>query len=63
MAAQILREIKVRIEGETRKPEQLYSELRSLGAQMVLTNTLTKDQVVHFCSAMVSLYLRLKVNN
>ena len=60
MAAQILKEIKARIEGDTRKPEQLYNELRGLGAQMVLTNTLTRDQVIHFCSAMISLYKRLQ---
>lgn len=60
MPTQILKEIKSRIEEETRQPQELYSELRMLGMQMVLTQTLTKAQVVGFCSDMIKLYDALR---
>lgn len=56
MPTQILKDIKNRVEEETRSPQQIYSELRFAGAQMMLTNTITRGQVVGFCAGLIKLY-------
>ena len=56
MVTQILKEIRVRLEGETRKPATLYKELYGIAGHMMLMGTLTKDEVVKFCSNMISMY-------
>ena len=52
----ILTEIQNRINKETRSPSDLYTELRQLGAQMVITNVIGRAQVVTFCSSLIKLY-------
>ena len=53
---QLLKELKRRIEREDRPSEQLYASLKQSGAYMFMTNTMHKDLVLSFCSAMLKLY-------
>ncbi|MBP3730033.1 MAG: hypothetical protein J6I40_01010 [Mailhella sp.] len=55
----LLEEIKERIEKETRQPRELYSGLKQMGAAMFFSNTMSKEQVIMFCAAMIKLYLSL----
>ena len=57
---EIMKEIQTRIENENRPSETLYQEIKGLGLQMFMTNTLNKEQVIIFCSDLVKLYLNLK---
>ena len=59
----ILEEIQARMDKENRTPNELYAELRQLGLQMMVLNTIGKEQVVMFCSSLVKLYELLKPNN
>ena len=56
---QLLKELKRRIENESRPPEQLYSSLKQSGAYMFMTNTMNKDLVLSFCAAMLKLFNHL----
>lgn len=59
----ILEEIQARMDKENRTPNELYAELRQLGLQMMVLNTIGKEQVVMFCSSLVKLYELLKPSN
>ena len=56
---ELLNAVKERIGKEARQPKELYAELKQMGAAMFFTNTMSKEQVIAFCSDMVKLYLSL----
>ena len=55
----ILTEIQNRINKETRPSSDLSIELKQLGFQMMVTNSVGKAQVVMFCSDLIKLYENL----
>ena len=57
---EILDEIQHRIESESRSSGELVSTLRQLGTYMFITGTITKEQVVTFCSSLIKLYNNTK---
>lgn len=57
---EILEEIQHRIESESRSSSELVSTLRQLGTYMFITGTITKEQVVTFCSSLINLYNNTK---
>lgn len=57
---EILDEIQHRIESESRLSGELVSTLRQLGTYMFITGTITKEQVVTFCSSLIKLYNNTK---
>lgn len=59
MPTQVLKEIKSRIDAETRSWPTLFSEMKIMVAQMLFMRTLTKDQVVAFCADMIKMYDQL----
>ena len=56
----LLVEIQNKIESDKRLPNVLYANIKQLGTYMIVTNTLSKDNVVNFCSSLIKLYLDLK---
>ena len=56
---ELLKELRRRVEQETRPSEQLYATMRQLGLQMFLTNTMGRETVLTFCAAMLKLYENL----
>lgn len=60
MPTQILKEIRSKIDAETRSSQELYMELRNTGLQMVFTNRISREQVVGFCADLIKLYDQLK---
>ena len=60
MPAQILKEIKSRIDAETRTPQDIYMGLRNTGLQMIFTHSVSREQVVSFCAGLIKLYDQLK---
>lgn len=60
MPTQVLKEIKSKIDAETRPPQVIYSELRAMGVQMMLMNAISREQVVAFCAGLIKLYDQLK---
>lgn len=63
MRAQLLKEIKSRLESDSRSPQELCQALQFLGMQMFLdmskTRTLKHEQVVSFCAGLIKLYADL----
>ena len=57
---ELLKEIQNQIEKDNRSPQQIYEMLKGLGMFMFTTNTISKDNVVAFCSSLLSLYIKLK---
>lgn len=57
--ADLLKDIKSRIEEDTRPSEQIYAHIKSLGVQMVVTNSLNRETVVAFCAGLIRLYQNL----
>jgi len=57
---EILEEIQHRIDSESRSSSELVSTLRQLGTYMFVTGTITKEQVVTFCSSLIKLYNNTK---
>ena len=53
---QLLNEIRFRLENETRSSPELVSSLKQMGLLMFVTGTITKEQVVTFCTALLKLY-------
>lgn len=60
MSTQVLKEIRSRIDAETRSPQVIYSELQAIGAQMVVMRVLSREQVVRFCAGLIKLYDQLR---
>ena len=56
---QLLKELKRRIDAETRPSTELYASLKQSGSYMIVTNTMNKDLVLSFCAAMLKLYENL----
>jgi hypothetical protein len=56
---ELLNAVKERIGKEARQPKELYAELKQMGLMMFMSNTMSKDQVIAFCSDMLKLYLSL----
>lgn len=52
----ILDEIRNRITCEKRTPAELYSTMRQIVMQMLITQSMNREQVVSFCSSMIRLY-------
>lgn len=59
MQEQLLTDIKSRLAAETRPPEQIYAALKASGVQMMMTNTLSREQVIGFCAGLIKLYEQL----
>lgn len=57
---EILKEIQSKLENDTRTPQEMYSMLKQLGLYMFTTNTISKDNVVLFCSTLLGMYDKLK---
>ena len=57
----LLKQIQTKIEEDTRSSEEIYSMLKQLGTYMFMTNTLSRDNVILFCSSLIKLYLNLKL--
>ena len=60
MPAQILKEIKSRIDAETRTPQDIYMGLRNTGLQMIFNHSVSSEQVVSFCAGLIKLYDQFK---
>lgn len=64
MRAQLLREIKSRLESDSRSPQELCQALQFMGMQMFMqmmkSRTLTHEQVVGFCAGLIKLYADLQ---
>ena len=56
----ILSKIKEKLVQDTRPPQAIYQHIKALGTTMILTNTLSEEQVISFCSSLIKLYERLK---
>lgn len=56
MSTQILKEIKSRIEEETRTYPELYTELKFVVGEMMFFRSLNKAQVVACCSNLIKIY-------
>lgn len=56
---QLLKDLRKRIDQEKRPSPELYASIRQLGLQMFLTNTMGRESVLMFCSAMLKLYSNL----
>ena len=52
---QLLKELRRRIDHETRSSQELYASIRQLGMTMFLTNTMGRENVLMFCTAMLKL--------
>ena len=52
----ILDEIRRRVQEEKRTPPELYETMRAVIVQMLITQSMSREQVVSFCSSMVSMY-------
>lgn len=57
---EILKEIESKIENDNRSPEEIYAMIKQLGTYMLMTNTLSKENVIQFCSSLIKLYLNIK---
>lgn len=57
---QLLNEIQFRLTNETRSSPELISSLKQMGLLMFVTGTITKEQVVTFCTALIKLYSNTK---
>lgn len=58
--ADLLKEIKTRIEKNEDSPEVMYAETKVILMKMYFTNTLNKDDIVKVCSDLIGLYYKLK---
>ena len=56
---QLLKELKTRVSQENRSSAQLYNVVKTLGAQMFFTNTISRDTVLTFCAALLKMYSNL----
>ena len=63
MQEQILKEVRSRLEADTRSPQQLLPALQFLGMQMFMemakSRTLHHEQVVDFCAGLIKLFADL----
>lgn len=57
---QLLDEIKEATEKDVRDLGSVYGSLKAMGVQMFMTNSMTKEQVIAFCSGLIRLYEGLK---
>ena len=60
MLDNLLEEIKDRVEKENRSPMELYMKILTIGTSVMRSNTMTKEQVVIMCSAILSIYTSLQ---
>lgn len=58
--ADLLKEIKTRIEKNEDSPEAMYAETKVILMKMYFTNTFSKDDIVNVCSDLIGLYYKLK---
>jgi len=58
--ADLLKEIKTRIEKNEDSPEAMYAETKIILMKMYFTNTFSKDDIVKVCSDLIGLYYKLK---
>lgn len=63
MLDNLLKEIKDRVKQENRSPMELYMKILTIGTSIVRSNTMTKEQVVIMCSAILSIYTSLQEEN
>ena len=59
-ASTLLKDIGKSIEDEHRTAPEIYADIKKIGATMMLTNVMTKNQVVFMCAGLCKLYLMLK---
>lgn len=60
---EIMQEIQRRVKNETRSPAELFMSLTYSGMQMFRTRALSEEQVIAFCSGLISIYLQRKKEN
>ena len=56
----LISEIRKRVDSINTSPEEMYATLKSTGSYMLLTNTLSKENVLVMCSNLIKLYEQLK---
>ena len=57
---ELLQEIKKKINTINCSPEEMYANIKQIGTYMIVSNSLSKDNVVTFCSNLIKLYETLK---
>lgn len=57
---ELLKEIQNKMEQDNRSPEEMYAMIKQLGFYMFTTNTISKDNVILFCSTLLNMYLKIK---
>ena len=57
---EIIQEIQRRVKNEARSPAELFMSLTYIGTQMFRTRSLSEEQVVAFCSGLISIYNQRK---
>ena len=56
---QLLKELKAKVNQEHRPSAQLYNIVKTMGAQMFFTNTISREAVLTFCAALLKMYSNL----
>lgn len=54
---EILEEIRTRTEADTRSIPELMTHLRAVGWNMFISNTISHEATVSFCSALIRVFL------
>ena len=60
---ELLQEIKKKIDTINCSPEEMYSNIKQIGAYMMVSNTVSRDNVVNICSNLIKLYTTLKAKD
>lgn len=57
---EMMQEIQRRVKNETRTPAELFMSLTYIGTQMFRMRAMSEEQVIAFCSGLISLYNQRK---
>jgi DNA phosphorothioation-dependent restriction protein DptG len=61
MKQDLLKELAEKYKAENRSSKELYASIKTTGMQMFVTNTMSKEQVLTFCSSLLKLFENLTV--
>ena len=59
MKKDLIQELTEKYKAENRSSEELYASIKTTGMQMFVTNTMSKEQVLNFCSSLLKLFENL----
>ena len=60
IANRIMEQIREKVDNNTQTPQELVKVAKTLGLTIFMTNNMTEEQLITFCSSMIKLYERMK---